>query len=198
MATKTQSPGVGFLAALEGAGLVVWSLVATPFVGRKRLRWGTQETEATDPLPGDELVPDPKWSYTLGIDVAAAPEAVWPWIAQIGQRRRWRTWSGARSATPPRSSPSISIPRSGMRSTCIRRRRLCGSESWTRRTRWFSSAPRPISLLRKAGGSLRGSSPSGPDQLGGVDSSPVAAVISPPDGQPGSLSGVSPSNPSHS
>jgi hypothetical protein len=87
MAVRTHSPGVGVLAALGGAGLLAWNLVATPFVGQKRRRWGTLKTEATDPLPGDELVPDPKWSYTLGIDVAAPPEAVWPWIAQIGQGR---------------------------------------------------------------------------------------------------------------
>ena len=64
-----------------------WNLVATPFIGRSRLRWGTVGTEATDPLQGDELVPQPKWSYTLGIAVDAPPEAVWPWIAQIGQGR---------------------------------------------------------------------------------------------------------------
>lgn len=87
MTVRTDSPGVGVLAALEGAGLVAWHLVATPFVGRRRRCWGTLETEATDPLPGDELVPNPKWSYTLGIDVSAPPEAVWPWIAQIGQGR---------------------------------------------------------------------------------------------------------------
>jgi hypothetical protein len=82
-----QPPGVGVLAALEGAGLIVWNLVATPFVGRQRLRWGTRGTEATDPLPGDEFVPEPKWSSTLGIAVDASPEAVWPWIAQLGQGR---------------------------------------------------------------------------------------------------------------
>ncbi len=87
MTTRTQSPGVGVAAALEGAGLIAWNLVATPFVGKKRLRWGTQGTEATDPLPGDDLVPSPKWTYTLGVDIAASPEAIWPWIAQIGQRR---------------------------------------------------------------------------------------------------------------
>ncbi len=87
MASSTRSPGVGFLSALEGVGLIVLHLVATPFVGRKRLHWGTKETEATDPLPGDELVPNPKWSYTYGIDVDAPPEMIWPWIAQIGQKR---------------------------------------------------------------------------------------------------------------
>jgi hypothetical protein len=82
-----RSPGVGVLAALEGVALIVSNLVATPFVGSRRLRWGTAGTEPTDPLPGDELVPEPKWSYTLGIAVDASPEAVWPWIAQLGQGR---------------------------------------------------------------------------------------------------------------
>ena len=80
-------PGVGVMAALEGAALIVWNLVATPFIGRRRLRWGTVGTEPTDSLPGDEFVPEPKWSYTLGIAVDAAPEDVWPWIAQLGQGR---------------------------------------------------------------------------------------------------------------
>ena len=84
---KTPAPGVGVLAALEGVALIVWNLVATPFIGRRRLHWGTVGTEATDSLPGDELVPEPKWSYTLGITVGALPEDVWPWIAQIGQSR---------------------------------------------------------------------------------------------------------------
>ncbi len=81
------SPGVGVLAALEGAALIVWNLVATPFIGRRRLRWGTVGTETTDSLPGDELVSEPKWSYTLAIAIDAPPDDVWPWIAQIGQRR---------------------------------------------------------------------------------------------------------------
>ncbi len=81
------SPGVGVLAALEGVALIVWNLVATPFIGRRRLRWGTVGTEATDSVPGDELVPEPKWSYTLGIAVDESPEDVWPWIAQVGQGR---------------------------------------------------------------------------------------------------------------
>jgi hypothetical protein len=80
-------PGAGLLAALEGVALIVWNLVATPFVRRRRLQWGTVGTEATGALPGDELVPEPKWSYTLAVAVDASPEAVWPWIAQIGQGR---------------------------------------------------------------------------------------------------------------
>jgi len=83
----TRMPGVGVLAALEGAALIVCNLVATPFIGRRRLRWGTAGTEPCDALPGDEFVPEPKWSYTLGIAIDASPEDVWPWIAQIGQGR---------------------------------------------------------------------------------------------------------------
>jgi hypothetical protein len=82
-----RSPGVGVLAALEGAALIVWHLIATPFIGRRRLRWGTVDTEATHSMQGDELVPKPKWSYTLGLAVNAPPAAVWPWVAQIGQGR---------------------------------------------------------------------------------------------------------------
>ena len=81
------SPGVGALAALEGAALIVWNLVATPLIGRRRLRWGTVATEASDSLPGDEFVPEPRWSYTLGVSIDASPHDVWPWIAQIGQGR---------------------------------------------------------------------------------------------------------------
>lgn len=82
-----RAPGVGVIAALEGAALIVLNLIATPFIGRRRLRWGTVGTEASDSLPGDELVPAPKWSFTLGIAIDAPPEDVWPWIAQIGQGR---------------------------------------------------------------------------------------------------------------
>ncbi len=82
-----RSPGVGVLASMEGVALMVGHLVATPVIGRERLRWGTRGTEATDPLPGDALVPVPKWSHTLGVAVDAPPEVVWPWIAQIGQGR---------------------------------------------------------------------------------------------------------------
>jgi len=82
-----RSPGAGVLAAVEGAALIVGNLVATPVIGRKRVRWGTVGAEATKPLPGDELVPDPKWSYTLAVAIHAAQVDVFPWIAQIGQGR---------------------------------------------------------------------------------------------------------------
>jgi hypothetical protein len=80
-------PGVGVIAALEGVVLILWHLIATPFIGKRRRRWGTIGTEATRTLPGDDLIPDPMWSYTLGVSVDVPPADVWPWIAQIGQGR---------------------------------------------------------------------------------------------------------------
>jgi hypothetical protein len=48
------------------------------------LRWGTEGTEATEPLPGDDLVPRPTFQSTRAITIAAPPEQVWPWIVQMG------------------------------------------------------------------------------------------------------------------
>lgn len=50
----------------------------------KHLRWGTSEYESTEPLPGDDLVPEAN-SATHAITIYAPPEDVWPWIAQIGR-----------------------------------------------------------------------------------------------------------------
>ena len=38
-------------------------------------------------LPGDELVPQPVWASTRALTIAAPREAVWPWLAQMGQDR---------------------------------------------------------------------------------------------------------------
>jgi hypothetical protein len=49
--------------------------------------WGVDADEATTSLPGDDLVPEPSAVDTRGIDIAAPPEAVWPWLVQMGYRR---------------------------------------------------------------------------------------------------------------
>lgn len=38
-------------------------------------------------LPGDELVPHPKWTIAHAITINAPPEAVWPWVIQMGSGR---------------------------------------------------------------------------------------------------------------
>ena len=79
--------GVGFRATVEALGLMAAHLLLTPVIGRRRLTWGATAAEAQAPLPGDELVPHPKWGFTYGVTIAAPSTVVWPWIAQIGQGR---------------------------------------------------------------------------------------------------------------
>ena len=49
--------------------------------------WG-RRAEDDGPLPGDDLVTDVTTIETRGIDIAAPPEAVWPWLAQMGYGRQ--------------------------------------------------------------------------------------------------------------
>jgi hypothetical protein len=66
-----------------GASGILLDLV-TPFLAGVRSHWGVDKVTATRELPGDDLIPNPRWSWTHGIEIAAPPEEVWPWIAQIG------------------------------------------------------------------------------------------------------------------
>jgi hypothetical protein len=50
-------------------------------------RWGATHEEVLSALPGDELVPDAGVTMTRAVTVDAPVEAVWPWLAQIGQDR---------------------------------------------------------------------------------------------------------------
>jgi len=57
-------------------------------VGRPlMLHWGATCEELQKPLPGDELVPDPAVQSTRAVTIDAPPDAVWPWLAQLGQDR---------------------------------------------------------------------------------------------------------------
>jgi hypothetical protein len=38
-------------------------------------------------MPGDELVTEPSFNATRAITIDAPPEAVWPWLVQIGYGR---------------------------------------------------------------------------------------------------------------
>ncbi|HEY0715790.1 MAG TPA: hypothetical protein VGF45_24110 [Polyangia bacterium] len=57
------------------------------------MRSTAERFERAEPLPGDEVVADPDWTTNFAIDVAARPEAVWPWLLQMGYGRAgWYTW----------------------------------------------------------------------------------------------------------
>jgi len=73
-------------AGAGGAALMALSLL-TPFLRGRRNHWGLGREEAERVLSGDELVDEPRWSWTHGVEIDAPPEAVWPWVAQIGADR---------------------------------------------------------------------------------------------------------------
>jgi hypothetical protein len=55
--------------------------------------WGVDPIEATRPMPGDDLVEVPTAIETRGITIDAPPEAVWPWLVQMGfDRAGWYSY----------------------------------------------------------------------------------------------------------
>lgn len=72
---KLRAVAIGATVALAGylVGLRPWLL-----------SWGTTVGERRDRLPGDDVVPDATLSTTRAVDIATAPEGVWPWLAQLG------------------------------------------------------------------------------------------------------------------
>jgi hypothetical protein len=71
------------LAALGTSVAIVYVFGIRPWL----LRWGATHEELHQPLPGDALVPEPWIQSTRAITIHAPVEAVWPWLAQIGQDR---------------------------------------------------------------------------------------------------------------
>jgi hypothetical protein len=71
------------VAATGVAGVAAYRLALRPWWAA----WGVDPAEAGAPLPGDDLLPAPDHVETRGIDVAAPPEAVWPWLVQMGYGR---------------------------------------------------------------------------------------------------------------
>jgi len=52
-----------------------------------QLRWGATPDEKHRAMPGDEIQAKPIFDATRAITIAAPPEQIWPWLAQIGYRR---------------------------------------------------------------------------------------------------------------
>jgi hypothetical protein len=71
--------------AAGAAGMVLDLL--TPFLRPVRSHWGLDAAAAGRTYPGDDLVPEPRWSWTHGVEIDADPDNVWPWVAQIGADR---------------------------------------------------------------------------------------------------------------
>lgn len=89
------------LQALLAAGLAagVYGLVVRPW----HLRWGATDAEVTRRMPGDDLVERPQLSATRAITIDAPPDAVWPWLVQMGgyTRAGWYSYDCIDNAGRP-------------------------------------------------------------------------------------------------
>jgi hypothetical protein len=62
-------------------------LLTAPLYRRWHLRWGATQAEASQAMPGDDLVPVSHFTATRAITIEARPCDVWPWLAQAGYGR---------------------------------------------------------------------------------------------------------------
>ncbi len=74
---------VGIAAGVLAILLAVYVAVLRPW----HLRWGTTETEASQILPGDDLLEGRLHQVTHAVTINAPPEKIWPWLMQMGQDR---------------------------------------------------------------------------------------------------------------
>lgn len=55
-----------------------------PIYRRWHQRWGATDAEVAAPMPGDDLIEHVAYLATRAITIDAPPEAVWPWLVQVG------------------------------------------------------------------------------------------------------------------
>jgi hypothetical protein len=66
---------------------IVISVIAVVLLMPWMDRWGATNDEISASLPGDELVPSPRITYTRAISIDATPQEIYPWIVQLGADR---------------------------------------------------------------------------------------------------------------
>ena len=80
---------------VTGLILIAWNVAYFGVLRSWHQRWGASKQERTAVLPGDVVFPNAAGQVTHAITVNTAPDAIWPWLMQIGQDR-----SGFYSYTP--------------------------------------------------------------------------------------------------
>lgn len=63
------------------------TFATAPLYRRWHRHWGATQREIAADLPGDDAVPHAQFRATRAITVNAPPEAVWPWLVQVGSGR---------------------------------------------------------------------------------------------------------------
>jgi hypothetical protein len=76
-------------------GIVAFGIIYAFVIRPWHLRMGSTKEEVERSLPGDDLVPNPKFVWNQAITIHASAAEVWPWLVQIGnQRAGWYSWDG--------------------------------------------------------------------------------------------------------
>jgi hypothetical protein len=63
------------------------AFLTSPLFRRWHRHWGSTPAERAERMPGDELLPHAQFRATRAITIAAPPQAVWPWLVQVGALR---------------------------------------------------------------------------------------------------------------
>ena len=58
--------------------------LSSPLFRRWHLHWGATSTERAASMAGDDLLGRAPYRSTRAIEINAAPDAVWPWLVQVG------------------------------------------------------------------------------------------------------------------
>jgi hypothetical protein len=72
-----------YVLALLAAIVALYGVIVRPWM----LNWGANTEERREPLPGDEVVLEARYSTTRAVTIRASADAVWPWLVQMGQDR---------------------------------------------------------------------------------------------------------------
>jgi hypothetical protein len=76
-------------------------------------RWGVTPSEVGRHYPCDDIVPEPVFQAWRGVTVRAAPEAVWPWVAQIRLAPYSYDWIDNLGRRSPRQLRGLPEPEAG-------------------------------------------------------------------------------------
>jgi hypothetical protein len=79
-----RKPGIGAVLGAAAASTAAYALL----VRKWQLGFGATVEEILRPMPLDDRVEHPNHVTNRAITIRAAPEAIWPWLAQIGELPR--------------------------------------------------------------------------------------------------------------
>ena len=83
-------------------GALTLAVVYQRWVWPWQLRWGATDAEVARTMAGDVVVAAPDFVATRAVTIAAPPDAVWPWLVQLGSGRAgWYTFGRIDNAGQP-------------------------------------------------------------------------------------------------